>query len=211
MIHTFGDSHSCFGWIEPMGGNHVVHHNTTKTVGGITVHHLGPVLAYSVGRDGTRLLNITGCGVNANDSVVFSFGEIDCRCHIHKHVGDKKPADIISDIVSGYVNTVLMNIEMINLPVRSYLYNVIPPPRDNTVINSPNFPFLGSGEERLGYVDMFNDNLKLASESHQLGFIDVREMYTTDDGYLDASLSDGSVHIHSSDLLRAYLETNNIK
>lgn len=54
-IHTIGDSHSRFGW-EGIG---------------INIHHIGPKLCYSVGRDG---LNLIEYGVSEGDTVVFCFG-----------------------------------------------------------------------------------------------------------------------------------------
>lgn len=212
MIHTFGDSHSCFGWIEPMGGSHQVPHHTSRTVGNITAHHLGPRLAYSVGRDGVNLLNITNHGIKPGDSVVFSFGEIDCRSHVHKYVNNGGPEEVIDNIVSGYINTVLKNIDLINMPIETYLYNVVPPPDpESSVRNNPQFPFLGTSEERLNYGNIFNNKLKQASHKHQLGFIDIRALYATSSGFLNKSMSDGSVHIHTSRPLHEYLKKHNIK
>ena len=75
QIHTFGDSHSYSGW------------ERIKNIK-INIHHLGPILAYSFGRDGLSRNNIANScfNVNENDIVIFCFGEIDCRGHVHKHL-----------------------------------------------------------------------------------------------------------------------------
>lgn len=53
----------------------------------IKVNHLGPILCYSFGNQKMNRCNIS-CSENIrdNDSIVFCFGEIDCRCHIRKHI-----------------------------------------------------------------------------------------------------------------------------
>jgi len=84
-IHTFGDSHSYFGW---------------DNIPNVKIHHLGPKLCYSIGRDGINIKdnsNVCSFGKNGitikdnavvkeNDVVIFCFGEIDCRCHVHKYI-----------------------------------------------------------------------------------------------------------------------------
>jgi hypothetical protein len=50
----------------------------------INIHHLGVVLCYSIGIGGLNRINIKNFNVEDRDIVIFSFGEIDCRCHIKK-------------------------------------------------------------------------------------------------------------------------------
>ena len=77
-IHTFGDSHSSnihshWGYINIPGIN-------------IKCNHIGSRLMYTFGKLGFNLLNIRNYGVKENDTVIFCFGEIDCRNHVHKHI-----------------------------------------------------------------------------------------------------------------------------
>jgi hypothetical protein len=67
-IHTVGDSHSYYGW------------------SGIIHHHLGAVLCYSFGKEKLNKCDIRNFDIKDGDTVIFCFGEIDCRCHIHKHI-----------------------------------------------------------------------------------------------------------------------------
>ena len=81
-IHTIGDSHSSFG------------------LTGIIQHHLGPVLCYSFGKEKLNRCDIRKFNIKDGDTIVFCFGEIDCRCHIHKHITETtRYQDIINNIV----------------------------------------------------------------------------------------------------------------
>ena len=109
-LHTFGDSHSCNGW------NGLYNFN----------HHLGPVLCYSIGKDGLNRLNITKFNVKNNDIIVFCFGEIDCRCHVHKHISEQKSYELIIDeIVNNYFNTIAIEMGQKYLMNLQYSYNHI--------------------------------------------------------------------------------------
>ena len=87
VIHTFGDSHSCNGW---------------RDIPNIKMHHLGAKLCFSIGRDGINIKN-KRYKVNVGDTVIFCFGEIDCRCHIRKHITESADyKQIIDAIVNNY-------------------------------------------------------------------------------------------------------------
>ena len=144
MIHTFGDSHSWNGF---------------EKMPGINIHHLGPKLMHSVGRDGLDILNIKNFSVNDGDYVIFSFGEIDCRCHIKKYCNDENDyTKIIDNIINNYALTVEMNSNLIT-DVKICLYNVPPPLKRcyvsgyGMVLLDPNyeFRFTASDEERQMY------------------------------------------------------------
>lgn len=77
-IHTFGDSHASdihSGW---------------KDCDNIKAHHIGSILCYSFGKNNLKRCNIRRFNINDGDSVIFCFGEIDCRCHIHKHITNSR-------------------------------------------------------------------------------------------------------------------------
>jgi len=98
-IHTFGDSHASnihSGW---------------KHCDNIKAHHLGPILCYSFGKEILNRCNIENFNIKDNDSVIFSFGEIDCRCHIHKHITTVKYYKmIIDELVNNYIHAIKINL-----------------------------------------------------------------------------------------------------
>jgi len=69
-IFTIGDSHANLPWWEIKSFN-------------IITTHQGPMLCYSFAQRG---LTKVPKGITANDWIVYSFGEIDCRAHVHKHI-----------------------------------------------------------------------------------------------------------------------------
>ena len=179
-IHTFGDSHCSNGW------SHV------------DCHHLGPKLCYSFG---TKKLEI--CDIRAFDNIkdgdilVFCFGEIDCRCHIHKYINDNKTyQEIIDDIIENYFEAIKLNINLSGLYFKYIcVYNIVPPvQRDNTPEN-PEYPFLGTDEERKMYTLYFNEQLQKKCFENNYIFFDIYDKYTDENGFLRKDLSDGKVHI----------------
>ena len=166
------------------------------------VHWLGPKLCYSIGRDG---IDIKNSGVVDNDIVVFCFGEIDCRCHIHKHIGKKSYKEIIDAIVEKYFIALKKSIE--SLTLTTYVYNVVPTVRAKDIKDNPEFPLLGSDEERKEYVMYFNYRLKEKCHEYRFTFFDVYNKYTDKDGFLDKELSDGNVHIRDGRFIEEFLKT----
>ena len=143
-IHTTGDSHSYHGW------------------SGIISHHLGPVLCYSFGKEKLNRCNIHNFNIKDGDSIVFCFGEIDCRCHIHKHITDTTTyQDIINNIVDNYFEAIELNIFTSQIKLKNiYVYNVVPPIQKYNTIENSEYPFLGTDEERKKNTLYFNKKLK---------------------------------------------------
>ena len=191
LLHTIGDSHG--GGVTGLLG-------AFDQVGGVTHHHLGPRLMHSVGRDG---LDLRAHGIADGDTVICCFGEIDCRCHIHKFGPDYRR--IIAATVDRYVQALLVNLH--RLPhLRLCLYNVPPPIRKAGKLESPEYPYLGSDAERLAYVTCMNELLAEQCERHGLVFVDVAREYADDQGFLRDSQSDGNVHIADPVPLRRFLD-----
>jgi hypothetical protein len=189
-IHTFGDSHSYFGW---------------DTIPNVINHHLGAKLCYSIGRDGINIKD--GYNVNDGDTVIFCFGEIDCRCHIHKYVSDTKDyKQIIDDIVTNYFIQIQKAVS--TLYVKTVIYNVVPPVEKNNTHENPVYPFLGSDEERKAYVLYFNEKIKEMCQEYHFIFLDIYNHYIDSNGFLNKSLSDGNVHIRDGVYLKQFVENN---
>jgi hypothetical protein len=189
-IYTFGDSHSVFGWNEKVNRNNI-----------------GPYLCFTFGKYRLNLCNIKNYGVKDNDVVVFSFGEIDCRCHIHKHISDiKSYQEIIDELVFNYIEAVKENV--IGMNVKVGIYNIVPPIKKETVEENPHYPFLGSDEERKAYTTYFNLKLKEKCIENNYIFIDIYDKYIDDEGFLNKELSDGCVHIKNGIFLDNFIRKN---
>lgn len=179
MIYTIGDSHSWHAWLKVPG---VI----TKTMGPMLMHTLGvskPILVNDIPKDA---------------SIIFCWGEIDCRCHVHKY---QPWVDTIDLLVSNYIETIRLNAK-INPNIS--IFNVVPPPRKKNTPENPGFPFLGSDEERKFYVQYMNKRL---SES-EFTFINVYDKYCDNEGFLNMDLSDGHVHIANEKYLVEWLDKN---
>jgi hypothetical protein len=191
VIHTFGDSHSYHGW----GG-----------IPNVLNHHLGPKLCFSIGRDGINIKD--GYNVNNGDTVIFSFGEIDCRCHIHKHItASNDYKQIIDSIVADYIKQIQKAVQMLS-NIKTVIYNVVPTIQKYNTYENPEYPYLGTDEERKAYVLYFNDKLQQKCIECNFIFFDVYKNYIDSDGFLNKSLSDGNVHIRDGVHIKNFIENN---
>lgn len=200
-IHTFGDSHcskSISGW---------------KDCREISSHWLGPVLCYSFGMETLQRCDISQY-VKSGDTVIFCFGEIDCRCHVYKHITQEKSyQNIIDGIIDKYFDAIKLNIKKCNrynINIKICVYNVVPPSRKNTVPNNSQYPFLGTDEERKSYVLYFNKKLKEKCSESGFVFFDVYDKYADKDGFLNMDLSDKSVHIYDGKFLQKFIDENHL-
>ena len=189
-IHTFGDSHSFNGW------------------SGVKTHHLGPKLCYNFGKKMLDVCNISKFNIKNGDTLIFCFGEIDCRCHIHKHINKTISYQVVIDnIVDGYFIAIKKNINNIKLKNNNIklknicVYNVVPPIQKNNTKENPEYPYLGNDEERKEYVLYFNKKLKEKCDECNYIFFDIYDKYTDDNGFLRKDLSDGNVHIGNGEVI----------
>ena len=190
MIHTVGDSHSRFGW---------------SSIDGVVVHHVGPKLLYTFSKNYKELLDINNFGLQDGDSLVFCFGEIDCRNHIHTHSKKIGYEKIISNLVKRYVNAIKdLTVDFENIKIAIYM---IPPPaskRHGIVPQHHLFPERGTEQERLTYVKFMNLQFQKACEENGFLFVDVYDDYSDEDGFIIRSLADEDSYIHIGE--PSYLE-----
>ncbi len=203
MIYTIGDSHSKFGW---------------EKINHVKVNHLGSKLMYTFNLDPYEVPY-----VGDNHCLVFSYGEIDVRCHMHRHFLNRDLDVEIQKMSRSYIEKVskICKERAISLD-NVYVYCVIPPRRIDSIepYNTENllnyvsfdleksepFPILGRDTERKNYNYLLNENLKKVCNEYGIGFIDVTKEYSDTEGYLDMRLSDGTVHIDNPKFLLTYLE-----
>jgi len=196
-IHTFGDSHASkkmSGW---------------KDCDNIEAHHLGPVLCYSFGKEILNRCNIEKFNIKDNDSVVFCFGEIDCRCHIQKYITNVESYKmIIDEIVNNYIHAIKINLENCKVKLKNIcIYNIPPTVEKHTIPGheKAKFPLLGTDEERKSYGIYFNKCLKEECEKNNWIFFDVYGSYCDNNGYLSKKFSDGNVHIADAIFIKKFI------
>jgi hypothetical protein len=152
--------------------------------------------------------------VNGNSLNIFCFGEIDCRCHVHKHITNTMSwKNVIETLVEKYVDTVVSDTLKIPSGTRFFVVNTrnicifnVPPPFKNHVTSNINLPILGSDEERVKYARYFNECAKRECDKHNLTFIDVYDKYCDEEGFIKPELSDGKNHILDQKYVIDFLE-----
>jgi len=182
-FHTIGDSHAKYPWCY---------------IPGIEVHHLGPMLCHTVGKhkhDLVNGMNISREGVKPGDTVCFCFGEIDCRCHVHKFVtANRTYKQVIDDIVKDYFISLMENEKLVS-GVRMVVYNVVPPPRKANSPEDQDYPYRGSDDDRSVYARYFNEVYDWHCKELGWTFVNVYDRYADTEGFLSKTYSDGHVHI----------------
>jgi hypothetical protein len=195
--HTIGDSHSTFGWLEISNeSNHF-----------ILRHHLGAMTCY---RFGIEKLNIFNFDIADGDVVIFCFGEIDCRCHVHKHVSETRTYQhVIDEIVKNYFDAIVLNILHLKSKLKHVcVFNVVPLTRRNECLEDIEYPFLGTDEERKEYVLYFNKKIKKHCIENDYLFFDVFDKYADENGFFKKHLTKDKIHIGDSIYIREFLEKN---
>jgi hypothetical protein len=193
-IHTIGDSHSLAGWPEYVNGIWI-----------------GPRLCYSFGRDGLKIFDIrTHRDIQNGDTIIFCFGEIDCRCHIHKYVKlTKSYQSIIDDIIEKYFDAIALNISVSPVLLKNIcVYNVVPPIHTYNTPPNPDYPYLGTDQDRKNYVLYFNEKLKEKCAQSNYIYFDVYDKYSDSNGFLIKNLSDGDNHIKDGKYLHEFIDKN---
>ena len=193
-IHTIGDSHSSHGW------------------SGIVEHHIGPILCYSFGKEKLDRCDIRNFDIKDGDTIVFCFGEIDCRCHIHKHITEAVSyQDIITEIVDNYFEAIELNVYISQIKLKNVcVFNVVPTIQKYNTWENPEHPFLGTDEERKQYALYFNKKIQEKCIEKEYIFFDVYNNYTDENGFLRKDLSDGNVHIGNGVFINKFIEEQNL-
>src|SRR5690606_28868680 len=106
--------------------------------------------------DGRGLVDLRRYGVRAGDVIIFCFGEIDCRCHVHKFAPDWQ--ENINRNVTAYLAAIAeQSADFPDLNVM--VFNVPPPARKRSDRENPEFPFVGSDDQRLAYTTYMNGRI----------------------------------------------------
>jgi len=177
VIHCIGESHSTF-----FSGKDqiVVDDSPSRPMPFFKVHHIGPVLAFNLVKEGTttkgreKFFDILENEVPANAWVMPVFGEIDCRAHIQlQSEKQRKSVElIIESCVANYAQF------LDDLLAKGYFvlgYNVIPsgPYRCKYHLKKESlYPTYGSQKQRNRITKQFNDLLRDECRKRQLPFLE---------------------------------------
>jgi hypothetical protein len=181
ILHTFGDSHCRYPW-EKVQLNGLT----------IKIHNFAAVTCASFGFQKLDVLNIKNKRFNVknNEIILFSFGHIDCACHICKPHNLEIYKELIDKIVLEYFEAIKLNVQQYkNLNV--IVFNVVPQCRFNDEMiekYGPNgtrkYPFFGTNEERKTATLYFNKKIKELCSNNKYIFFDIYDKYCDDEGYL---------------------------
>lgn len=218
-INIFGDSHASFCFCKPENcwssqGPYTININNIEVNAHFATHHLGPKTMHRVGRDGINFINIKNYGVQDGDTAVFAFGEIDARCHIGKQRDqyNRDSDEVIDTLVTKYIETIIINKNMFE-KINVFVLSIMPPTDQSYNADSPKY---GSLQDRVNITQKLNLKLKELCISNKIYFLDIYKFFSNADGFLNKSMSDGSVHanpncsyIAKNQLLQMLLEIEN--
>lgn len=177
MIYLYGDSHarlSFAGLTSP---------HECRAENSVTMHRIG--------RD-KSIVNWKAC--NPDDTVILTYGEVDCRAHIGKQIeSGRTEDDVIQQLTQAYIDTVR------NVAACHVIIVAVIPPTTNADYCKENpeggFPFSSSDIDRVRYTRKVNEHLELLCKLNKFAFFSPYEHYTREDGCLRREMSDGNVHI----------------
>uniref|UniRef100_A0A7S4INA9 SGNH hydrolase-type esterase domain-containing protein n=1 Tax=Odontella aurita TaxID=265563 RepID=A0A7S4INA9_9STRA len=152
-----------------------------------------------------RRLGVRGGGGNGGEgegeAVLFSYGEIDVRCHVERLSSERECdyAAVIRSLVEQYMNRIVGYLsEFGNDPPAAAVVLAIPPPSDRN--ENPRVPYYGKLSERVVISRLFNRLLEEACGARRnpnVHFFHPFAGFTGEDGSLDHNYSDGHIHIRS--------------
>ncbi len=199
MIFIYGDSHGdhCFKRLEPA----------------IQIKNLYEmsITMFRVGRD-NKILNFNKSDVDMNDTVILSYGEIDCRCHIQRQINTgRNEDDVITELVDNYFRTIQNNLSNNKI----IIVGVIPPTKqsDYEKLNGPithEYPFVGTDQDRVRYTNKVNRLIDDRCAISGYIYFNPFDYYTRPDGTLKYEFSDSTVHLGNNTVfLEKFIEMYN--
>lgn len=177
-LYVFGDSHSDWPYsIFKKVNSRVILHNHSKhakTLHGAT-------------RLGKKFVNFKRVKVKNDSIVMINFGEIDSRSFLHRFKGKGLYTEI-RRLVNAYEKLILENMK--DVPkVHIWIGGLVP------TTEFCKFTPLGSSYERLLYSRLLNEEIHRMAIRNDFFFIDNYEDYADENGFLNMTISDMSVHI----------------
>ena len=184
MIYLYGDSHAYFSFKQLSIPNQN--------------YYQASITMFRIGRDGV-IIHFKRNMMRSGDTIVLSYGEVDCRCHIQKQIDlGRQEDEVINDLVAKYIQTIKNN--TVGLNVQIILVGVIPPTKRNEYeeLHGPithEFPFVGIDEDRIRYTNKINRLLEKEANLNHYFYFNPYSYYTRQDGTFKFELSDQNVHL----------------
>jgi len=160
----------------------------------LSCFHGGSIYTWVTGkREIPALARLVGSVQRGTYVVVFSYGEIDCRCHASKF---KDHVEMLSMPYAATIRAYVDAFGAASHGVRVFPIVLAVPPATDQGYN-PNAPFRGTLPSRVTTTQLLNASLETACLKHGVLFTgtDTWDFATGKDGALLRELSDGHVHI----------------
>jgi hypothetical protein len=128
------------------------------------VCHLGPRLQFSISRSGLppavlRIFRLVGRTKHAKDVLwIYSFGEIDVRCHLVPRMDEPGTFDFVADYLDR-----IREAAIATGSDRALVY--VPPPESDVAEEQTGFPVVGTLEERTRALHLMRDAMHKAADS----------------------------------------------
>jgi len=183
MIYIFGDSHSFYNF------NGLIYPHTFLGEYSVTM--------YRIGRDAV-LPNFLEEFNNFENTFIFNYGEIDCRCQIGKQINlGRNLEEICNELCINYFKTINSNIAK----YKKIIVVCVTPPMSRPYFESINepitheYPFIHDDISRIEYTITLNSFLEKECNKNNYHFLNFYNKYSNESGLLNPSLSDNLVHI----------------
>lgn len=129
--------------------------------------------------------------INNGDSVVFCFGEIDCRLLFSRDEILNTWKDVVDSVIPKYFEAIKSNIDYFDC-VCTMVKSIDPPAKDIDIIQ---YPKEGTQEHRKDVILYVNNKIKEYCETYDYMFFDTYDKYCGNDGYMNMDFCDGSNHL----------------
>jgi len=168
---AIGDSHSCF-W---SGENQIKYGVfSSYALSGVDIFHIGPITAHGLSTNGPahieliQLTDYLALHGSKYGCLIFSFGEIDCRCHIVKLAAQmgRSIEQVAEAAAHQYFEFIKELADRYHLP--TVIWGPIPSSTLNKFHFNPSFPTVGSIVERNYASWVFNETLSALSAQFML-------------------------------------------
>ena len=189
MLYIFGDSHGEFSF----KGLSIPHEN----------YRMYSVTMHRVGRD-NQILGFQRYMNSSDNTFVFVYGEVDCRCHVGKQVllGRNK-IEVCKTLVSNYIQAIKNHVTAYKQIIVCSITPAANKEKFEAVhgVITHEFPFVGTNADRVENTRIMNYLLKKSCYENGFTFFDYTDEYSDEAGCLNWEKSDKNSHIQDNTYL----------